>query len=86
MNRRRSARDRDHSSPWPHLSTHEYHATSRPQASCSLLSVVRMICRGYGGPLSKSPSPDTTWVEIGDAPGLGVTLDEAKVAEFAVKP
>jgi len=25
-------------------------------------------------------------VEIGDAPGLGVTLDEAKVAEFAVKP
>jgi len=30
--------------------------------------------------------PDTTWVEIGDAPGLGVTLDEAKVAEFAVKP
>ena len=30
--------------------------------------------------MSKSPSPDTTWVEIGDAPGLGVTLDEAALA------
>jgi L-alanine-DL-glutamate epimerase-like enolase superfamily enzyme len=30
--------------------------------------------------------PDTTWVEIGDAPGLGVALDETKGAEFSVTP
>ena len=61
----------------------------------AFLASTREVHRGiHGSPLdaladdivARPIPPGTTWVEIGDAPGLGVTLDERKVAEFSVTP
>jgi L-Ala-D/L-Glu epimerase len=59
----------------------------------AFLAATRHVHRGiHGSPLDaladdvvRAPiPPDTTWVEIGDRPGLGFELDEAKVARYRV--
>lgn len=61
----------------------------------AFLASARQVHRGiHGSPLdaladdivAEPIPPDTTWVEIGDGPGLGFTLDEAKVARYRVGP
>jgi len=59
----------------------------------AFLASTREVHRGiHGSPLDaladdivqRPIPPDTTWVEIGDAPGLGFVLDEEKVARYRV--
>ncbi len=60
----------------------------------TFLATTREVHRGiHGSPLDAlagdivvSPiPPDTTWVEIGDGPGLGFVLDEEKVERYRVR-
>jgi L-alanine-DL-glutamate epimerase-like enolase superfamily enzyme len=61
----------------------------------AFLASTREVHRGiHGSPLdaladdivAKPIPPNTTWIEIGEAPGLGFDLDEAKVARYRTQP
>jgi L-alanine-DL-glutamate epimerase-like enolase superfamily enzyme len=61
----------------------------------AFLASTREVHRGiHGSPLdaladdivAKPIPPNTTWIEIGAAPGLGFDLDEAKVARYRTQP
>lgn len=60
-------------------------------AAHAFVASLREVHRGiHGSPLdaladdivTRPIAPDSTWVEIGDGPGLGVALDEEKVARY----
>ena len=59
----------------------------------AFVASLRTVHRGiHGSPLdaladdvvTRPIPPDTTWVEIGDGPGLGFELDRAKVERYRV--
>jgi L-alanine-DL-glutamate epimerase-like enolase superfamily enzyme len=61
----------------------------------AFVASTRAVHRGiHGSPLDalagdvvRTPiPPDTTWVEIGDGPGLGVELDPAQVERYRIRP